>query len=97
MALGEQQGADPAFNDVVGRRYPEAAALREVCDRAVEHGAELMRAAQQEGTLRADVAPTDLDRLIWLNAQAVRVGGDWWRLPLGLVLEGLRGAGPTTG
>lgn len=96
LALGEQQAADPAFNDVVGRRYPEAVALRQVCDRAVEHGAELMRAAQDAGTLRADVTPRDLDRLVWWNAQAVRLGEDWWRRGLGLVLDGLQRVDPPT-
>jgi AcrR family transcriptional regulator len=96
VALGEQQAADPAFNDVVGRRYPEAVALRQVCDRAVEYGAQLMRDAQEVAAMRPDVVPSDLDRLIWLNAQAVRLGGEWWRRALGLVLDGLRAAGTAT-
>lgn len=79
VALGETQAADPAFNDVVSRRYPEATALRDVCDRAVEYGMVLARAAQADSSLRADLTARDLDRLIWLNAQAVRLGGKWWR------------------
>lgn len=90
LALGETQAADPAFNDVVARRYPDAAALRAICDRAVAHGEELLRDAQAEGMVRADVTADDLDRLIWLNAQAIRLGGDWWRRALGVFLDGLR-------
>ncbi|MGD9987405.1 TetR/AcrR family transcriptional regulator [Pseudonocardia sp.] len=90
VALGEAQAADPSFNDVVSRRYPEAPALREVCDRAVAHGKVLMQAAQAEGSLRPDVVARDIDRLIWLNAQAIRLGGDWWRRSLGFFLDGLR-------
>jgi AcrR family transcriptional regulator len=90
MQLGEAQAADPSFNDVVSRRYPDAAALRAVCDQAVAHGETLMRAAQAEGSLRADLVARDLDRLIWLNAQAVRLGHDWWRRSMEFVLDGLR-------
>jgi hypothetical protein len=28
--------------------------------------------------------------MIWLNAQAVRLGGQWWRRALGFLLDGLR-------
>ena len=59
FALGENQAGDPAFNDVVSRRYPEAAALRDVCDRAVDYGVVLARAAQADGSLRADDSPLD--------------------------------------
>jgi len=89
-ALGENQAGDPAFNDVIARRYPEAAVLREVHSRAVEHGTVLMREAQAGGSLRADVTAHDLDRLIWLNAQAIRLGDGWWRRALNFFLDGLR-------
>jgi AcrR family transcriptional regulator len=91
VALGENQASDPAFNDVVSRRYPEASGLRAVCDDAVEYGAELMKQAQADGSMRADLTASDLDGLIWLNAQAVRLGQDWWRRALGFFIDGLRG------
>jgi AcrR family transcriptional regulator len=90
MELGEAQATDPTFNEVVARRVPDAPALRAVNDRAVSHGESLMRAAQADGTLRKDAEARDLDRLIWLNAQAVALGGDWWRRALGFFLDGLR-------
>jgi AcrR family transcriptional regulator len=91
-ALGEAQAADPTFNEVVARRVLQSQALRTVNQRAVSHGESLMRAAQADGTLREDAEPQDLDRLIWLNAQAVALGGDWWRRALEFFLHGLRGS-----
>ena len=89
-ALGDAQAADPTFNEVVGRRIPDAPALSAVHGRAVSYGETLMRAAQADGTLRADADARDLDQLIWLNAQAVALGGDWWRRAMGFILDGLR-------
>ncbi|QIG43918.1 helix-turn-helix transcriptional regulator [Nocardioides anomalus] len=90
FALGAAQAADPTFNAIVARRHPESVALREVTSQAVAHAAPLMEAAQADGTLRDDVSGEDLDRLIWLNAQAVRLGDDWWRRSLEIFLNGLR-------
>ncbi|GAB2472070.1 TetR/AcrR family transcriptional regulator [Jatrophihabitans fulvus] len=90
LALGATQAADPTFNAIVARRHPRSSALREVTTRAVAQAAPLMDAAKADGTLRADFAADDLDRLIWLNAQAVRLGGGWWRRSLEIFLDGLR-------
>lgn len=90
FALGESQATDPWFNDVVSLRYPEATALREICDRAAVHGETLLRAAQADDALRRDCTAADLNRLIWLSAQAVRLGDDWWRRALDVFLDGLR-------
>ena len=90
VALGEAQASDPTFNEVVARRILNAPALRAVNDRAVSFGEQLMRAAKAEGTLRGDAEAGDLERLIWLNAQAIRLGDDWWRRALGFFLDGLR-------
>ena len=89
-ALAQTQADDPAFNAVFGRRYPEAVELQATNDRAVAHGETLVRAAQQDGTVRSDFTAEDLGRLIWLNAQAVRLGDDWWRRALEIFLDGLR-------
>ncbi|GEM31507.1 TetR family transcriptional regulator [Nocardia neocaledoniensis NBRC 108232] len=89
FALGESQAADPWFNEVFARRYPDADVLREVNGRAVTHGESLMRQAQSDGSLRGDLTATDLDRLIWLNAQSIRLDPDWWRRGLGFLLDGL--------
>lgn len=94
FALGAAQAADATFNAVVVRRHPDSVALREVTDRAVAHAAPLMAAAKADGSLRETFTAEDLDRLIWLNAQAVRLGGEWWRRSLGIFLDGLRDRRP---
>lgn len=90
LALGAAQAADPTFNEVVARRHSKSPALREVTSRAATHAGTLMQAAQADGSLRDDITPTDIDRLIWLNAQAIRLGDDWWRHGLEIFLDGLR-------
>lgn len=92
LALGEVQASDPMFNDVVVRRQAASPALREVNDRAVAQGEELLVEAQRARSVRDDVTAADLDRLIWLNAQAIRLGDDWWRRALTWFLDGLRAA-----
>lgn len=92
-ALGAAQAADPTFNAIVSRRHPTSVRLREVTAAAVAYAEPLMRAAQAEGAMRRDLTTEDVDRLIWLNAQAVRLGGEWWRRALGFYLDGL-GAAP---
>ncbi len=91
-ALGEAQAADPTFNEVVARRYLEAVQVRAVVERAVAHAESLLRAAQAAGSMRADITAVDVERLIWLNAHAVRLGGNWWRRGLGFFLDGMRTA-----
>ncbi len=89
VAIGEVQAATPHVNAAVVARFPEATELRAVHERAVATGVELMRAAQAEGSLRPDAEPEDIANLIWLNAQALRLDGQWWRRALGYVLDGL--------
>ncbi|MEV0033959.1 TetR/AcrR family transcriptional regulator [Nocardia sp. NPDC050793] len=89
IALAESQAADPTFNEVFARRFPEADALQDVNRRAVEYGRQLMTAAQADSQLRSDLTSADLDRLIWLNAQSISLGGDWWRRGLQFLLDGL--------
>lgn len=54
----------------------------------------LVERAQQEGTLRADLAPEDVPMILWATARVVERAGavapDAWRRLLGLVLDGLR-------
>lgn len=88
-ALCEVQAADPAFNEVFAGRFSEAAELRAVHERAVDHADTLMRAAQADGTLRQDAVADDIGQLLQLNAQAIRLG-DWWRRALGYFLDGLK-------
>jgi hypothetical protein len=50
----EEQAADPVFNDVFSRRYPDAPGLRAVYGQSLAFDAELIRDAQSCGTLRPE-------------------------------------------
>ncbi|CAO5160530.1 HTH tetR-type domain-containing protein [Frankia sp. AiPs1] len=87
----QSQAADPAFNDAISRRYPNAPALKAVCDRSLAFAAELAAAAQAEGTLRGDVGADDIGRIFQVNGDLVRAGEDLGRRRvLALLVEGLR-------
>jgi AcrR family transcriptional regulator len=89
----EEQAADPVFNDVFSRRYPDAPGLQAVCGRSLAFGAELIRAAQACGTLRPGFSADDLERIFSVNAYLLRArpaGDDGWRRTLQFTLDGLR-------
>jgi AcrR family transcriptional regulator len=89
----EEQAADPVFNDVFSRRYPDAPALQAVCDKSLAFGAELIRDAQSRGMLRPDFSTDDLARIFGVNAYLVRnrpAGDDGWRRTLQFTLDGIR-------
>ena len=52
QGMCEEQAADPVFNDVFSRRYPDAPRLQAVCGQSLAFGAELIRDAQADGALR---------------------------------------------
>jgi AcrR family transcriptional regulator len=89
----EEQAADPVFNDVFSRRYPDAPGLRAVCEQSQAFGAELIRDAQACGTLRPGFSADDLARIFAVNAYLVRdrpAGDEGWRRTLQFTLDGLR-------
>ena len=93
QGMCEEQAADPVFNDVFSRRYPDAPDLRAVCDQSLAFGAELIRDAQSSGTLRPGFSAGDLARIFSVNAYLVRdrpAGDDGWRRTLQFTLDGLR-------
>jgi AcrR family transcriptional regulator len=93
QGMCEEQAADPVFNDVFSRRYPDAPGLQAVCGQSLAFGAELIRDAQTDGTLRPDVSADDLARIFTVNAYLVRdrpAGDDGWRRTLQFTLDGLR-------
>ena len=93
QGMCEEQAADPVFNDVFSRRYPDAPDLRAVCDQSLAFGAELIRDAQSCGTLRPGFSAGDLARIFSVNAYLVRdspAGDDGWRRTLQFTLDGLR-------
>ena len=99
QGMCEEQAADPVFNDVFSRRYPDAPDLRAVCDQSLAFGAELIRDAQSNGTLRPGFSADDLARIFAVNAYLVRdrpAGDDGWRRTLQFTLDGLRTQPDTT-
>jgi AcrR family transcriptional regulator len=66
------QLADPALNDAILRRFPDATALAGVCDIASALGADLVRQAHQDGALSPDFTSEDLFALLWLAGTAGR-------------------------
>ena len=93
QGMCEEQAADPVFNDVFSRRYPDAPDLRAVCDQSLTFGAELIRDAQSCGALRPGFSADDLARIFSVNAYLVRdrpAGDDGWRRTLQFTLDGLR-------
>ena len=66
------QTSDAALNDAILRRFPDALTLRAVCDRSAALGAELVRAAHEDGSLPAAFTSDHLDALFWLAGQGSR-------------------------
>lgn len=93
QGMCEEQAADPVFNDVFSRRYPDAPGLKAVCDQSLAFGGELIAEAQSCGTLRPGFSAGDLARIFSVNAYLVRdrpAGDDGWRRTLQFTLDGLR-------
>jgi len=77
------QHDDPALNDAILRRYPDAAALLGVCDRSTALGRDLVREAHADGSLSPDFTEDDLLNLLWLAGTASRDGSapaGWGRI-----------------
>ncbi|HEX6684750.1 MAG TPA: helix-turn-helix domain-containing protein [Candidatus Limnocylindrales bacterium] len=70
--LIELQRDDPALNDAILRRYPDATALAGVCDHSTELGQTLVRDAHADGSLSPDFTEDDLLCLLWLAGVASR-------------------------
>lgn len=90
-ATCQGQADDPAFNDAFSRRYPNAPALKAVCDQSLAFAAALADTARAEGALRRDARVDDIRRLFQVNGDLVRAGEDAGRRRvLALLIEGLR-------
>ncbi|MCQ8194287.1 TetR/AcrR family transcriptional regulator [Streptomyces rugosispiralis] len=66
------QQDDPALNDAILRRFPDATAVQGVCEVSTALGRQLVRDAHQEGSLAPDFTEDDLLRLLWLAGTASR-------------------------
>jgi AcrR family transcriptional regulator len=96
----ELQAGNPALNDAVSRRFPDAEALTEICDAQMDHARGLLERARRAGVLRDDYTVEDLSYLFWSTSMIVRataaVAPQTWRRALAINLDGLR-AGAATG
>lgn len=68
----ELQRDDPALNDAILRRYPDAVALLGICDRSAALGQDLVREAHADGSLSPDFTEHDLFCMLWLAGTASR-------------------------
>ena len=66
---------DPALNDAMLRRFPEAAALISTCDRSMDLGHRLVAEAHDDGSLSDGFTSDDLLAIIWLAGTASRDAG----------------------
>jgi AcrR family transcriptional regulator len=88
------QAADRGLADVLNRSLPNAKALEAHRSRGYEVSVQLIRRAQAEGSLRADVVAEDLALLFMANARVIEVtrgaARDAWRRFVAIFLDGLR-------
>ncbi|MBT1610917.1 TetR/AcrR family transcriptional regulator [Curtobacterium poinsettiae] len=64
------QRSDPAMNDAMLRRYPDAVLLINACERSMALGAELVANAHSAGVLAEDFTADDLIAVLWLAGMA---------------------------
>ena len=77
------QLSDPAMNDAMLRRYPDAALLINACERSMALGAELVENAHAAGVLAEDFTSDDLMALLWMAGMASHdpgAPGGWRRV-----------------
>ena len=66
----EIQQSNPALNDAILRRFPEATALIGLCDRTADLGQRLVRDAHADGSLATSFTEDDLIALLWMAGTA---------------------------
>lgn len=93
-SMCELQSGDRGFNDLASMRLPETACLAGAQTRVHELGVRIVRRAQEQGSLRADLAPEDLAFVIWSHSRITEathnVAPGIWRRHLYLLLDGFR-------
>ncbi|HEX5198791.1 TetR/AcrR family transcriptional regulator [Paractinoplanes rhizophilus] len=79
----ELQSGDPALNDALLRRFPDAVALLDICAVSTDLGRALVRDAHRDGSLSPGFTEDDLLSLLWLAGTASRdpaVPAGWRRV-----------------
>lgn len=90
----ELEADDPAFRDVVSRRYAETEHLFRVCEGMMAREQQVIDRAVRDGSLRPDFTVEDLAFIYWSTATLVKateqVAPGAWRRNLALIVDGLR-------
>ncbi|MFZ4874950.1 TetR/AcrR family transcriptional regulator [Janthinobacterium sp. Mn2066] len=90
----EIQATEPALNDVISRRHPEASRLAAVCEETMAQARQFVDDAQSDGALRADFTLQELFLMFVSNGALMRIvdgaGAAAWRRCMGFMLDGLR-------
>jgi AcrR family transcriptional regulator len=88
------QAADLGVQDVLTTTFPTARAVEAQRAQAFERLTELIRRAQDQGSLRPDFVPEDVVLMLLANAGVVRVmrntAPDAWRRLVAIMLDGFR-------
>lgn len=64
------QLSDPALNDAMLRRFPDATSLIDTCDRSIALGQDLIDDAHTAGVLSRDFTADDLMTVLWMAGTA---------------------------
>ncbi len=88
------QAGDRGFNDFLSRRFPDSPATERIHDRMCQQIDDVLRRAQDAGSVRPDIALADIVNLIWSNGQMIdatrTTAPDAWRRQLHLMLDAYR-------
>lgn len=85
---------DRGFNDLASTVLPATACLAGTQARIHELGVQVVRRAQEEGSLRPDVTPEDLAFVVWSHSRITQathgIAPEVWRRHLHLMFDGFR-------
>jgi len=85
---------DRGFNDLASTQLPATACLAEAQTRIHELGVRIVRRAQEQGSLRADVTAEDLSFVIWSHSRITQathgIAPRAWRRHLHLMFDAFR-------
>lgn len=70
VGMIDLQLADPALNDAILRRFPDATAVVEICDVTTNLGKDLVAEAHLDGSLSAEFTADDLFSVLWFAGNA---------------------------
>lgn len=92
LELCELQASDAGLRDLLTTQFPASSAVEQRTGEALAKVRELIGRAQEEGTLRPDVAAADVVVLLLANAGVLRATGDTgaWRRFAALMVDAFR-------